>query len=98
MKVLVLQLKKEKQPCCWFDESFITGADDQSSYILLRQNLSQNKALPFSSILWIPMDKESSEEKFKVRRAWFMTFSENHIHDIKQGEIASAAMEAMQDP
>lgn len=40
------------------------------------------------------MDKESSEEKFKVRRAWFMTFSENHIHDIKQGEIASAAMEA----
>lgn len=41
------------------------------------------------------MDKESSEEKFKVRRAWFMTFSGKHIHDIKvQGEIASATIEA----
>lgn len=41
------------------------------------------------------MDEESSEEKSKVRRARFMTFSENHIHDIKvRGEIASATIEA----
>lgn len=41
------------------------------------------------------MDEESSEEKFKVRRARFMTFSENYIHDIKVwGEIASATIEA----
>lgn len=41
------------------------------------------------------MDEESSEEKAKIRRARFMTFSENHIHDIKvRGEIASATIEA----